>query len=151
MIYGLLLHHFSEAAVSTEDVTVSPIASCMLLPEFSMPSDLPGLCCSALPYPTAVRIRQQQFTLSAAYCSPFYLKTLSNAIWRKSFAFNREALQGANQLWWANETCLHKTSEVLLSLIFYNHAALRCNKTEKYLRFRLISIVHKEIEKKFLA
>jgi len=32
MIYGLFTHHFSEAAVSAENVTISPTASCLLLP-----------------------------------------------------------------------------------------------------------------------
>lgn len=32
MIYGLFTHHFSEAAVSAEDVSISPSASCLLLP-----------------------------------------------------------------------------------------------------------------------
>lgn len=32
MIYGLFTHHFSEAAVSAEEVTISATASCLLLP-----------------------------------------------------------------------------------------------------------------------
>lgn len=32
MIYSLLIHHFFRGSVSNEDVTVSPTASCVLLP-----------------------------------------------------------------------------------------------------------------------
>lgn len=153
MIYSLFTHHCERQLCQLNRLSSHPLPAAYyyLLPEVTMPSDLPGSAALVLSYPTAVRIRQLQFTLQAAYCSPYgrllVWKMLCSTTWMKSLLGLdcEEVLHSTNQLGWANETCSHKTLGVLYSLIFYNHAILRCNETEKALRVRLINTMCKEI------
>lgn len=159
MIYGLLIHHFSEAAVSMEDVTVTPTASCVLLP--------PARGCHALRTARALLLSS-----SLPHCSQnetaavHYLSCLLQPIWQ-AVAWKCWAMQLKVNHWPSTRrrfkeliSCdgqmklVHIRPQRSLwgwfsTIMLFSGAK---KKPEKDLRFRSICTVHEGIEKKkFLA